>query len=263
MTNIACEEIPVDSTPAHEILQTSGHYRLRLAKTDEDLDAIFSLRFRVFNLELNEGLETSYATGLDRDQFDAHCAHLIVEDQRSLSIVGTYRMQDRKMARAGAGFYSAGEFCLETLGDDILDQAVELGRACIDEAHRNTRVLFLLWRGLAAYMVSRQHRYFFGCCSLTSQDPAEGIALHERLVQQGSCDESLSVVVQPAYACVADHPYDGPTPRVPKLMRLYLSYGARIVSGPALDQEFSTIDYLALFDLQALDAEARRMFVDD
>lgn len=255
---------PQDAVPNCPILQIAGHYRLRLAASESDLTAIFALRFRVFNIELDEGLAESYATGEDRDAYDEQCDHLIVEDLSNGDIIGTYRMQDQKKADAGIGFYSSSEFDLSGLGSNILGQSVELGRACIDEAHRNTRVLFLLWRGLATYMVSRGHRYFFGCCSLTSQEPAEGIALHRRLVKEGSCSDTLSVDVQPVYRCTSDETSIASfSPRVPKLMRLYLSYGAMVVSDPAIDQAFSTIDFLALFDLESLDEQARRMFLDE
>jgi hypothetical protein len=54
------------------------------------------LRFKVFNIELGEGLESSYQTGLDTDQFDLFCEHLLVEDKLESNparrIVGTYRM---------------------------------------------------------------------------------------------------------------------------------------------------------------------------
>ena len=165
------------------------------------------------------------------------------------------------MARGGAGFYSAAEFDIEALGDALLDRAVELGRACIDREHRNTRVLYLLWRGLAAYMLAGGYRWFFGCCSLTSTDPREGHRLHRKLGESGMLDEHHEVSVQPAYRCAgADD--GGPAPRVPKLMRMYLAYGARIASGPALDAEFGTIDYLALFDLDTLSEQHRRMFLE-
>ena len=47
-----------------------GKYRVRLAQSVEDRDAACRLRFKVFNIEMGEGLETSYQTGLDTDQFD-------------------------------------------------------------------------------------------------------------------------------------------------------------------------------------------------
>ncbi|MEO0575317.1 MAG: GNAT family N-acyltransferase [Pseudomonadota bacterium] len=242
--------------------QTVGHYRVRLAGNDDELDAVFGLRFRVFNLELDEGLDASYKTARDEDQFDRQCHHLIVEDTRDRSIVGTYRMQDASMAQSGHGFYSQGEYELSRIQTTVLPHAIELGRACIDEAHRNTRVLFLLWRGLAAYMVAGGHRYFFGCCSLTSQHAGEGIALHRKLIDDDMVDQRYLVSTQPDYRCLWPDDALPDAPRIPKLMRLYLSYGARIISPPAIDREFSTIDYLALFDLESLSDAHRKLFLE-
>lgn len=251
---------PWSSALSAAIEQTQGNYRLRLARPDE-LDAVFALRFRVFNLELDEGLAAAYATERDEDGFDRQCHHLLVETIDAGDVVGTYRMQTRAMARAGAGFYSAAEFDIEALGERVLSRAVELGRACIDSEHRNTRVLYLLWRGLAAYMLGGGHRWFFGCCSLTSQDPLEGHRLYRRLAETGMLDPEHAVNVQPDYQCAGVDDGDA-APKLPKLMRLYLSYGARIASGPALDAEFGTIDYLALFDLESLNESHRRMFLE-
>lgn len=245
---------------AAAIEQQQGNYRLRLAHPDE-LDAVFNLRFRVFNLELDEGLEAAYATEQDEDGFDRQCHHLLVEALDTGQVVGTYRMQSRAMAQAGAGFYSAAEYDIEALGDAVLSRAVELGRACIESEHRNTRVLFLLWRGLAAYMLAGNHRWFFGCCSLTSQDPLEGHRLHRKLRDTEMLDPVHDVSVQPDYRCEGEDD-GGKPPKLPKLMRLYLAYGARIASGPALDAEFGTIDFLALFDLETLSEQHRRMFLE-
>jgi putative hemolysin len=40
--------------------------------------------------------------------------------------------------------------------------------------------------------------------------------------------------------------------RPPKLLSAYLSLGAKICGGPALDREFKTIDFLTFLDLDAL-----------
>jgi putative hemolysin len=44
----------------------------------------------------------------------------------------------------------------------------------------------------------------------------------------------------------------GLVPPVPKLMRAYLTLGAKICGDPAIDREFSTIDFLTWLDLRAL-----------
>ena len=242
------------------VAQRLGRYNLRLARPEADAQALYRLRFEVFNLELNAGLAASYRTGLDQDQHDRFCHHLLVEDRNSGEVVGTYRLQTYSMARRGPGFYSQAEFDLNALGSTVLDQAVELGRACIDEKHRNSRVLFLLWRGLAAYMVASDKRYFFGCCSLTSTCGADGHTLFAKLIEDGHISDRFKAPVQSAYRCPRDGAADR-TIEVPKLMQLYLSYGATIVSEPAMDREFKTIDYLALFDMNGLSDGQREVFL--
>jgi putative hemolysin len=51
------------------IVASPAHYSTRLAKSLEDIRAAQALRFEVFNLELNEGLSESFATGRDEDPF--------------------------------------------------------------------------------------------------------------------------------------------------------------------------------------------------
>ena len=165
--------------PPDEIQE--GRYAIRFARSEAELDELLALRFEIFNLELGEGLETSYATRRDRDEFDAVCHHLIVTEQATGRIIGTYRIQTSSMAQRHIGFYSDGEFDLSRFPAGVLEDSVELGRACIAVDHRNTQVLFLLWKGLARYMAATRQRFLFGCCSLTSQDPEEGWAVMELL----------------------------------------------------------------------------------
>ena len=72
----------------------------------QDLEAVFRLRFLVFNLELNEGLESAYENGFDADEFDEVCHHLIVEHTGTGQVVGTYRLQAGNVAKRHLGYYS-------------------------------------------------------------------------------------------------------------------------------------------------------------
>ena len=92
------------------LVSSPGSHAARLAQNPDEVRAAQSLRFEVFNLELNEGLEQSYATGLDADPFDAVCDHLIVEHLPSQHIVGTYRLQTGANAAKNRGYYCAQEF---------------------------------------------------------------------------------------------------------------------------------------------------------
>jgi putative hemolysin len=120
-------------------------YAVRFARTDEEIRAALRLRFEVFNLELNEGLAASHATGMDEDEFDEVCDHLIVTKERTGEVVGTYRMQTGSMAGLNLGYYSACEFDL-TPFEPVRGSLVELGRACVHRDHRSIAVISMLWK---------------------------------------------------------------------------------------------------------------------
>ena len=235
-----------------------GRYRIRFAQSVEDLDAVLVLRFEVFNLELGEGLDSSCASGRDHDRFDPGCHHLMVEDLAEGRVVGTYRMQTLEMAARSVGFYSAGEFDLSSLPSRILEEAVEVCRACIARPYRNRQVLFLLWKGLAAYLSGAGKRYLFGCSSLTSQDPAEGLRALEDLTAKGHLHPTLRVQPLPGLECVGER--SAGAVHLPVLFQSYLRHGAKVCGSPALDRAFKTIDFFTILDTFELGPEVRRLY---
>lgn len=238
---------------------TLGNLRLRFARDESDLEAVQALRYRVFNLELNEGFASSHQLGRDEDRFDAQCQHLIVQDRDNEEVVGTYRMQVAESAREGEGFYSDTEFDLSGFSDEVLENSIELGRACIAKEYRNRIALFLLWRGLANYVVHTRKTVLFGCSSLTSQDPAEGHAAYAQLAAEGHVHDRYDLAPRPGFEC-ADVPHDGVTVEIPPLFGIYLRHGAKICGRPAIDREFGTIDFLTLLDAGAMDPKVFQSF---
>jgi putative hemolysin len=236
----------------------ADQYTVRLAASPTDIRAAQSLRFMVFNLELQEGLEASYLTLRDEDAYDVACDHLLVECEGE--VVGTYRMQTGEQAARHKGFYSAQEFDLSPF-EPIRNEVLELGRACVHSEHRNLRVLSMLWKGIAAYAREHGCRYMVGCSSLTSQDAEEGIALYEMLARKHLAPIEFRTLPLPEWVCPlpALEREPAPVPRAPKLLTAYLSLGAKICAPPALDREFKTIDFLTLLDLKNLPASAAEL----
>jgi putative hemolysin len=234
-------------------------YAMRMATRVEDIHAAQVLRFEIFNLELHEGLEQSFALGRDEDPFDAVCDHLLVEDASTGAVVGTYRLQTGRTAAEKLGYYSAQEFDF-TPYEPVRDEIIELGRACVHRNHRNLSVLGLLWKGIAAYARDRKSRYLIGCSSLTSQDPGEGAAMYADLRRRHLPQQAFRTVPLAHYACPMDSPADKP-PKVPKLLAAYLSLGAKICGPPAIVREFKTIDFLTLLDLDSLPLRMVRRYL--
>jgi putative hemolysin len=267
--SLVSHSLTVPEAPAKTGIHAEvGRYRLRLAETAEDREAACRLRFKVFNIEMGEGLESSYQTGLDTDQFDLICEHLLVEDKTDKRIVGTYRMQSGSMAERNRGYYSEQEFSFvpyEPLRVGIL----ELGRASIDREHRTPEVLTLLWRGIAQYATDMGLRYLIGCSSINSKDPAEGWQMYRQLDHYRVPPEfeteptaAYACPVEQERACTPSAPVSlRASTNVPKLLRTYLAIGARIGGPPAWDRDFGSIDFLTFLDLKLLSSAARNRFL--
>jgi putative hemolysin len=241
------------------LVSAPTQYVARLARLPEEIQAAQALRFQVFNLELNEGLAQSYETGRDADPFDAVCDHLIVEHVPTHQIVGTYRLQMGGNAAKNLGYYCEQEFYFGVF-EPYRKQIVELGRACVDRQHRNLFVLGLLWKGIADYAKGRGGRYLIGCSSLSSQDPAVGASAYSELCRKHLVDTPWRTKPLPGYECelaaVTEEKAD-----IPKLLRAYMSVGAKICGPPALDRQFRTIDFLTFMDLETLSPATRARFL--
>ncbi len=237
----------------------TDRYELTLAEHIDEVRAAQRLRFEIFNLELHEGLAEAFTTGLDADEFDEVCDHLIVRERATSSVVGTYRLQTGRSAAAHRGYYSAREFNFFPY-EQHRDQLVELGRACVAADHRNFIVLNLLWRGIARYAQAHGARYLTGCSSLTTQDEAAALATYRELVASHLVHGRLQTRPHPGWRC---SPFNGRPVAlpVPKLLRAYLALGAKICGEPAIDREFSTVDFLTWIDLQSLPVRTLQKFL--
>ena len=251
----------IDNAPTRKI--SEGRYAARFARTAEEIDAALALRFEVFNLELHEGLKASFINQRDEDEFDKTCHHLIVIERQTGQIVGTYHVRTLEMAHTAFGFYSANEFKIENLPYCVLEQSLETGRGCIAREHRNSRVLFLLWRDLAMYLREKRKRYFFGCCSLSSQNCADGIRALRRLVRDGFLHETFRAAPREDFACRIDHSPEEISSEdidLPKLFNTYLRVGAKICGEPVIDRNFKTIDFLVIVDEKTMPEKYFKMF---
>ena len=114
------------------------------------------------------GKETNKISS-DSDEFDNFCEHLVVVD-KSISddfVVGTYRLLHKPKKSNGKGFYSESEFNINNLLNKNFSM-LEAGRSCVHEKYRDGRIIKLLWRGLATYIVNKKVELIFGCASFPS-----------------------------------------------------------------------------------------------
>ncbi len=235
-------------------------YTVRLAEDRLDVESALRLRYDVFNVELGGREAAAGEAGLEFDAYDLKCRHLIVVSKETGETVGTYRLNSIETAHSTYGFYSANEFTIEDLPREVLRDGIEIGRACIAREHRNTKVLFLLWKALLAYLQQSGKHYFFGCCSIFTQDEDLGRKAHRQLIRDGYLHEDFSV--EPCRDSLSLLDVDGNTDEIelPALFNMYLRIGARICGLPMVDREFGTIDFFVVFDVRSLSERYRRIF---
>lgn len=118
--------------------------------------------------------EVGESTGLpyDTDDFDDYYDQLIIWDAHAKKLVGGYRFGcgDKIMANQGKeGFYINSFFDIDASFDSYLPQCLELGRSfIIREYQKKNLPLYLLWKGILAYMVKHpQYKYLIGPVSIS------------------------------------------------------------------------------------------------
>ncbi|MCB1164712.1 MAG: GNAT family N-acetyltransferase [Leptospiraceae bacterium] len=254
--------------PNPTITSTDRRLQVRLAEDQLEIEKTLALRYEVFNLEMKEGLQSSAATGKDRDEYDLYCDHLIVVDcTKDDKIVGTYRLLRGSVARKNIGFYSENEFNLSAL-DRLDGEVAEIGRSCVHKDYRDGSVISMLWIGLGSYMNQFNVRYLSGCASLHTTDPLEASEMY-------ACMKEKEMMADPRYQVepLPTHHLEGFNPeyqiddvkaaykRMPALLKGYVRAGARFCSEPAIDREFGTIDFYIIFDKKEVDKRYGRHYL--
>jgi putative hemolysin len=235
-------------------------FEVKIATSAEEIAEAQRLRFQVFNLELNKGLKSSYQRGLDVDEFDDSCDHLIVRDVKSGDVVGTYRLMRGAQARQHIGFYSEKEFDLSRV-KKLDGELMELGRSCARKDFRDRALIPIMWEAIAEQVRKYNVRYLFGCGSLYTTDSTEVSAMFALLRSKHYVPEGYRVfpVDRCKFAALIDNPPIADEhalfQKLPSLIKGYLRIGALVCGPPALDRDFGTADFFLLLDFGTLKGE--------
>ena len=259
---------------AHAENPNSRHIRLKMevngflvkiAETKQEIRAAQRLRFEVFNLEMNEGLSSSWESGLDQDQYDEHADHLIVVNRKSDEVVGTYRILTKSTVISNGGFYSEGEFDLTNL-KKLPEEILEVGRSCVHKDYRSSGVINLLWAGVIRFMQLSKAKYAFGCGSLHTHNVDEVSEIYSYLKSKYFSDERYRVY--PRQKCIVPGLKDNLPlndsrkilKKLPPLLKGYFRLGASICGEPALDAEFGTTDFFVFLPTDKMTQRYQRHF---
>jgi putative hemolysin len=247
--------------PQLEARRSRNRLYVELATTIDDIRASQALRYRVFGEELGAELK-GQTGGLDEDEFDPYCQHLLVREGTSGRVIGSTRLLlDAQAAKAG-GFYSSSEFDLGPLLD-LPGRRLEVGRTCIDPAYRQGAAIAVLWSGLADYIRDNRVDMLFGCASVEMHDGgivAQAIMNRVRTHAMTAADCRV-VPHQPLPALPPGTEQTVAAP-LPPLLKAYFRLGARACGEPCYDPAFNCADILVLVKVGEIDASYTRHFLD-
>ncbi|MFH8255612.1 GNAT family N-acetyltransferase [Streptomyces roseolus] len=239
--------------------ESEPRYLVGLARDQDDVRAAQRLRHLVFAGEMGARLDGP-EPGLDTDAFDAYCDHLLVREESTGEVVGTYRILPPERAAVAGRLYSETEFDLARLAP-VRHDLVEVGRSCVHPAHRNGAVIALIWAGLARYMTRTGHEWLAGCCSIPLADGgALAAATWDTVKAKHLAPEEYWVTPHKLWNSDGVRRPEGRT-ELPPLLRGYIRLGAWVCGAPAHDPDFGVADLYVLLSLRRTNPRYLRHFL--
>ncbi len=241
--------------PAH------GGLHVSWARHLDEVRQAQRLRYRVFVEEMGARLPEK-VPGHDVDLFDDFCEHLLVRDELTQEVIGTYRVLTPVQALRVGSLYSDLEFDLVRLRA-LRPRMVELGRSCVHPDHRHGGVILSLWGALTQFMVRNQLDTMIGCASIpldmngtTGGHAAASIWRQLKATHLAPIEQQ----VLPRLALPVHRLNDNLDVEPPALIKGYLRLGAKVLGAPAWDPDFNAADLPMMVKMTDMPLRYRKHF---
>ncbi|WP_082922678.1 GNAT family N-acetyltransferase [Halothiobacillus diazotrophicus] len=255
------ELIHADQTKRVDGIDAGHRLQVGLAVTPDEIRATFALRHRVFVEELGAKIPPHAPKGIESDDLDAYCHHLVVHDLDTGDVVACTRILTDTQAKVAGGFYSANEFDLSAI-EHIHGRVMEIGRTCVHPDYRNGATIGTLWTGLAQFMEINRFAYLMGCASISMND---GGLLARQILSQMShkfaLPTGLEITTKRGLPPLASNRLAQGDLKIPPLLKAYLRLGACMGSEAYWDEDFNTADVFIWLDRAKLQQRYLRHFV--
>ncbi len=247
---------------AQDLFQATDKPRLvcTFAENRSEIEDSLRLRYRIFAQEMGATINTEFdrnGVGMERDEYDAQCRHLLVRDTRSNRVVASTRILTHEQRTRAGGFYSANEFDLSALAD-LDGRFMEIGRTCVHPDYRRGAVIAVLWSGISKFIQTGGYQHLIGCASIElNGNFSRAHGIFEQLKKNHSSLSALQV--KPRLPIPAAELPDGLL-RLPPLLKAYINLGARVGGPPCWDPDFGVADLFMHLKIENLRPRYARHF---
>lgn len=232
---------------------TKGRYSARLAATAEDVEAAQRLRTRCFG------------TGeIDRDGFDALCAHVLIHDRSTGTLVCCFRMLVLDGGHELHRSYSAQYYELAALRS-FPGRMVEMGRFCVHPDVSDPDILRIAWGAMTGFVDRNGIEMLFGCSSFAGTETADYLDAFAVLKARHLAPKRwLPRVKAPDVFRFAARLRRKPDmrkamARMPPLLRTYLMMGGWVSDHAVVDRQMNTLHVFTGVEIEAIPPERKRL----
>lgn len=234
---------------------SAGHYTVRFAETQEEIQAAQALRYRVFYQEKSGNPnETMRQYERDIDEWDSAGFHIVVLNNKEVlqpCVVGTLRLFDSESLESGQHLYTEEAFDLTHIKTHF-GRALELSRFCIDSTGRGGVILMLIWKYAMSFIQDNNIPVMVGCASFPGMNVEPHLPILQYLYEHHLADAALMPTPKVDDYIDIKTIYE-PNPcwqqaqkSIPTLLRGYLKLGAKISDAAIIDPAFNTV-YVSIY----------------
>ena len=222
---------------AGEIVRV-GRYCARFALSKDDLLAAQELRYKCFNLSNDKGL--------DVDEFDSICRHVLVENLENGKLICCYRIMSFPDGKDITRSYSSRFYDLGSI-ENFPKPMIEVGRFCIDPVTTDHQVVLAAWAALTQLVDENGIEFLFGCSSFEGIDKEKYLHCFAFLREKHIAPEhwlpkvkaAQVVSYSEANCCKANK--KKALLNMPPLLKSYLSMGAWVSDHAVVDYSMKTL----------------------
>ncbi|WP_240453851.1 GNAT family N-acetyltransferase [Chachezhania antarctica] len=232
---------------------TRGRYRAALAESPEDLAEAQALRRLAFRTDRP-----------DIDAFDTKCAHVLVRETRSGTLVCCFRLLTLSGGAEIGQSYSAQYYDLSGL-EDYAGPMVEMGRFCMHPDWTDPDILRVAWGAMTSYVDANGIEMLFGCSSfagIETEDYLDAFAMlkHRHLAPKRFLPRIKAPDVFRFAARLRQKPDAKKAMlRMPPLLKTYLAMGGWVSDHAVVDRAMNTLHVFTGLEIGAIPPARKRL----